>query len=70
MIDRPASVETTALGAAYLAGLGVGLFSDLTSIVRAHRIERSFEPTMTEEERNKHIARWKGAVVRARSKVG
>ena len=66
-IDRPESVETTALGAAYLAGMAVGVFDDLRSVVDAYRIERSFEPRMTSEEREGHLGRWRDAVRRARS---
>lgn len=66
-IDRPANVETTALGAAYLAGMAVGVFDGLGSLVNAYRIERSFEPQITEAERERHLRRWRDAVRRARS---
>jgi glycerol kinase len=66
-IDRPANVETTALGAAYLAGMAVGVFDGLGSLVDAYRIERSFEPQITEAERERHLRRWRDAVRRARS---
>jgi glycerol kinase len=66
-IDRPASVETTALGSGYLAGLAVGIFPDLSGVVRAHRIERTFEPAMGADEREAHLARFHRAVRRARS---
>jgi glycerol kinase len=66
-IDRPESVETTALGAAYLAGMAVGVFDGLQSVVDAYRIERSFEPRMASEERVEHLGRWRDAVRRARS---
>ena len=66
-IDRPANVETTALGAAYLAGLAVGVFPDLSAVVKAHRVERSFTPALSPEARELHLARWKDAVSRARS---
>jgi len=69
-IDRPRSVETTALGAAYLAGMAVGVFDGLESVVDAYRIERSFEPSMTDEERAGHLGRWRDAVRRARSDMG
>ncbi len=68
-VDRPASVETTALGAAYLAGLAVGIFPDLSAVVRAHEIERTFEPAMTPDERAGHLGRWSRAVARARSEI-
>jgi len=69
-IDRPENVETTALGAAYLAGMAVGVFDGLRSIVDAYRIERSFEPQVTQSERDRHLERWRDAVRRARSKIG
>ena len=66
-IDRPSDVETTALGAAYLAGLGTGLFDGLGAITGAHRIERTFRPAMDATERGRHLARWRTAVRRTRS---
>jgi glycerol kinase len=70
VIERPAHVETTALGAAYLAGLAVGVFPDLAAIARAHAIERRFEPRMSVEERRAHLRRWADAVRRARGSFG
>jgi glycerol kinase len=69
-IDRPENVETTALGAAYLAGMAVGVFDGLSSIVDAYRIERSFDPQVTQPERDGHLRRWRDAVRRARSEMG
>jgi glycerol kinase len=69
-IDRPVHVETTALGAAYLAGMAVGVFDGLASLVDAYRIERSFEPQITDTERERHLRRWRDAVRRARSGMG
>ena len=69
-IDRPANVETTALGAAYLAGMAVGVFDGLSSVLDAYRIERSFEPQMTQGEREGHLERWRDAIRRARSEMG
>ncbi|MCZ7679196.1 MAG: glycerol kinase GlpK [Sandaracinaceae bacterium] len=68
-VDRPASVETTALGAAYLAGLAVGVFADLSAVVKAHRVARTFSPAMAEEERRAYLNRWGRAVARARSEL-
>jgi len=68
-VDRPENVETTALGAAYLAGLAVGVFADLSAVVAAHRVEKTFEPAMDEETRGAHLARWNEAVARTRSEV-
>jgi glycerol kinase len=70
VIDRPQNVETTALGAAYLAGMAVGVFGDLDSIKDAYRIERSFEPQIDQSERDSHLRRWRDAVRRARSETG
>ncbi|MCA9532400.1 MAG: glycerol kinase GlpK [Myxococcales bacterium] len=69
-VDRPVMTDTTALGAAYLAGLGVGLFANLDAIRAAHAVDRSFEPTMAAEERAERDARWQDAVRRARSDRG
>jgi glycerol kinase len=69
-VERPASVETTALGAAYLAGLGVGLFENRAAIAAAHRIDWSHKPTMSLDERSAHKVRWARAVARAKSELG
>lgn len=66
-IDRPSLIETTALGAAYLAGLAVSVFRDTDEIAKVHRIERSFRPAMSAEARGQHLDRWRDAVRRARS---
>ncbi|MDH5491628.1 MAG: glycerol kinase GlpK [Myxococcales bacterium] len=66
-VDRPAFVETTALGAAYLAGLAVGIFPDLEGISRAHRIEATFRPALDTEGREAKMQRWRDAVSRTRS---
>jgi glycerol kinase len=66
-IERPSNVETTALGAAYLAGLAVGVFADLAAIAKVHRIDRRFTPAMSAEDRKQSLERWRVAVRRARS---
>ena len=66
-VDRPANVQTTALGAAYLAGLGAGVFPDTDAIKAAHRVERSFEPAMESDARAKRLQRWNDAIRRTRS---
>ena len=66
-VDRPKMVETTALGAGYLAGLGAGIFPDQSAIVATHDIDRTFEPSMDESTRSAHIARWRDAVERTKS---
>jgi glycerol kinase len=69
-VVRPANIETTALGAAYLAGLGAGLYSGLDEIAANWKIDRVFEPAITAEERNARHARWREAVERSRSWAG
>ncbi|MPM69968.1 Glycerol kinase [bioreactor metagenome] len=65
-IDRPASVETTALGAAYLAGLCTGYWKDKAEIAAKRRSARLFEPSMDARERDKLYHDWKRAVERAK----
>ena len=69
VVERPSCIETTALGAAYLAGLGVGVFADRQEIARAHHIDWSYKPTMSLDERRAHEERWARAVARARSEL-
>ena len=64
-IERPACIETTALGAAYLAGLGAGIYEKTEDIASQHRIEQTFAPTITSEEREKRKRTWKRAVERS-----
>jgi glycerol kinase len=66
-VVRPANTETTAAGAAYLAGLAVEFWSDTAELTRLWRREHTFEPKMTGAEREKLLAGWKRAVERARS---
>ena len=63
-VDRPHVKETTALGAAYLAGLDAGLFPDPDRFGDRWRLERRFEPAMGEGERTERLAAWHGAVHR------
>jgi len=64
-VDRPKTVETTALGAAYLAGLAVGVWESLDDIEANREVDRIFTPEMDTEERNKLYSGWKKAVSRA-----
>ncbi len=66
-VERPAVVETTALGAAYLAGLAAGVYRSLDEIEGSWRLERRFEPAMTGRERDGLLAGWRRAVARVRS---
>ena len=59
---RPKCVETTALGAAYLAGLAVGYWKDLDEIRSNWAVDREFVPSVTDEERQGRISGWKRAV--------
>ncbi|MFP4475165.1 MAG: glycerol kinase GlpK [Desulfatibacillaceae bacterium] len=64
-IVRPQMVETTALGAACLAGLGVGLFSDTKDIRASWREDRVFKPQMPADMREEILRRWNEAVGKA-----
>jgi glycerol kinase len=64
-VERPKMVETTALGAAFLAGLATGFWSGREAIARAFRVDRRFAPRMGAEEREAHLARWRSAVAMA-----
>lgn len=61
-VDRPQVMETTALGAAYLAGLQVGLYQSLDDISENWRREARFEPNMKTAERERLLGRWQKAV--------
>jgi glycerol kinase len=65
-VRRPAVAETTALGAAYLAGLAVGYWTDLSDIARNWALDREFVPSMEATERDRRQQRWRKAVERAR----
>lgn len=64
-VVRPKIVETTALGAAYLAGLAVGVWEDQGQIAALWQDERRFVPAMEEEQRQHRLRQWKRAVERA-----
>ncbi len=61
-MKRPSCIETTALGAAYLAGLAVGLYRDRNEIRENWQLDRSFEPGMEEELRGELLRGWSRAV--------
>ncbi len=65
-VQRPAVTETTALGAAYLAGLAVGYWPDLKEIARQWQAGAEFAPSMPADERDALYAGWQRAVQRAR----
>ncbi|QCX33677.1 glycerol kinase GlpK [Caloramator sp. E03] len=64
-VYRPKVIETTALGAAYLAGLAVGYWKDKEEILNNWAVDRKFEPNMSEEKRAKLVKGWHKAVNRA-----
>jgi len=61
-IIRPQVTETTALGAAFLAGLATGVWQSPDEITAAWKVDRSFRPAMTATQRSAHLARWAKAV--------
>jgi glycerol kinase len=67
-VERPAVIETTALGAAYLAGMQVGFYGSPQDVARNWQCERAFAPKMPENERAARYARWQQAVGRVLTK--
>ena len=65
-VVRPKVTETTALGAAYLAGLAVDYWDSIEQIAGQWKAERTFEPSISADERASRLARWKEAVERSR----
>lgn len=66
-VDRPKLIETTALGAAYLAGLKAGLFKSLEDLESLWQCDRSFTPVMTKDDRDRLYEGWVEAVNRLQS---
>ena len=69
-IVRPADTETTALGAAFLAGLAVGFFKSVEQVESFWRVDRVFEPRMTASRREQLLAGWRDALARCRRRAG
>jgi glycerol kinase len=67
VVERPAQTETTALGAAYLAGLQVGLFESLDDIAARWRADRDFNPAMEDSARSLLLADWHDAVIKVKT---
>jgi glycerol kinase len=61
-VDRPVIQETTALGAAYLAGLGAGVYPEPARFADSWRLERRFKPNMSAATRARKLAGWARAV--------
>ena len=66
-VNRPTCVETTAAGAAYLAGLAVGYWKDKEDVLKNISIDRSFTPTISYDEQQKKIRKWHKAVAYTRN---
>jgi glycerol kinase len=64
-IERPRMLETTALGAAFLAGLGTGLWAGTKELKSAFRAGKQFKPKMKAQVREAHLERWRSAISRA-----
>ena len=61
-VERPVCVETTAMGAAYLAGLAVGYWADKEDVKKNWAIDRTFLPVISEEEQMEKVSGWNRAV--------
>ena len=64
-VERPKTLETTALGAAYLAGLQHGIYQSTDEIAECWRLDARFQPAMADGERSRLVAGWKEALRRA-----
>jgi glycerol kinase len=67
-VDRPRVVETTAMGAAFLAGLATGFWRDQAALAKARRLDRRFQPRMKAAERDALYRGWVAAVARVRGR--
>ncbi len=68
-VQRPVQTETTALGAAYLAGLKCGIYTSLDDVVGNWQIENEFNPALADSDRQQLLAGWQQAVQRTLSKA-
>ena len=64
-LERPECIETTALGAAYLAGLALGVYESTDEIKANNAIEKTVAPTESDEWRTEHVKTWRRAVERS-----
>jgi glycerol kinase len=64
-VTRPMNIETTSIGAAYLAGLGIGFWSSLDEIQRIWRIDQKFDAHMSGKSRKARLLAWQNAVKKA-----
>ncbi len=65
-VQRPKVTQTTALGAAYLAGLAVGLWGSVADLAGQWQVDRTFVPRIPAADREARLARWRRAVERAK----
>jgi len=68
VVERPTELESTARGAAMLAGIGAGLFRSAAEASQMAKIQKKFEPSMPEPVRNGRLAAWNDAISRAKSR--
>ncbi|NFO97700.1 glycerol kinase GlpK [Clostridium botulinum] len=66
-VQRPEVIETTAMGAAYLAGLAVGYWKNNKDILENYKISKDFQPTMQKDTREKLVSGWHKAIVRSKT---
>lgn len=66
-VERPVNTETTALGAAMLAGLQIGMFSNLSALAQCWQSDKTFTPRISKAERDNAYTGWQGAIQRIRS---
>jgi glycerol kinase len=67
IVIRPRITETTALGAAYLSGLAVGFWNDISEVQAYWQKEKAFEPAMKEGQREMHKKNWRRAIAAAQA---
>jgi glycerol kinase len=65
-VERPKNIETTALGAAMMAGLGAGVWKNVDELKQVRAVDREFQPTSTAKDRREKLKIWRKAVRRAR----
>lgn len=65
-VERPEITETTCLGGVYMAGLAVGYWDSIEEVSAFWRVEKAFEPAITDSQREEQIFMWKRAVERAK----
>ncbi len=65
-VQKPKVAETTALGAAYLAGLAVGFWKDQSDVTKNWALDKEYKPKMKPDTRTKHISAWQDAVRRSK----